>query len=1002
MFKISRKAAIIRAAIISVIVAAITATGLYFSNKTDESNAITPEGKPITIEVDDWIYYDGAKFTGNYYLYLDGVRVTAFCAQPALDNPTGPNYAYSLPNTDPDVNLIKLVMFLLFNDNARTSAARTAFYAPFSTEYSLQYAWTHAIIGAIYADDYTGLSPENVVKVENAITTLENYYNTNSDLWLMAKNYQVFRAKGVDGVTQDVVWLEDNTQYGTINVQKCDSEGPTSGACAPQGAASLEGIEFTVYNNSGRYYNKSNDTFYNNGDQIARGSTNASGQVSFANLPANNITYRVKETATNSTYQLTAAEQNVTLNGSGNVQNPRFYNVVNQGSITVHKTDDRVGCGSVGDSNLFGAEFKLINRTGNTIVYQGRSISNGGDVVTKSLSATCEVVFDNLPYGKYAVQETKAGNGYVPDTTPREVTIPTGGNVNLTVDFVNSPFYGDLTINKKDAETQECTAVKHLSFIGTTYQVINRSNNPVYYNNVSIPVGSVITTVSFTSDPCNGGLKVGPLPYGTYEIKETSVSEGYVLNTTSNTVKIADSNIHPETTIVNQAKRGDVTFIKTDPNNDRPMSDVIFTISRINDDDVLEETHIVVTDENGVIDTRSSFNLHSYQTNRYDVLYEEPDPLQYGGFGTWYGYDNLNRPLPVNDSLGALPYGRYVIQELRCGANLFCYEVINQKATITISQDNQVVDLGNWDNNCAKLSMDTEAVDAEDDDKFIEIKEDTNSAQILDKIDFCVKPKFKVTIKGVLMDKQTGEPLVINGQTVENSVDVMLEEGEECGSTVMAFDIPDISALGGHELVTFQTMWYRDDVVLRHEKIDDDSQTVEVVSLTTYATNKDTNDKFLPYDQQTTVKDIVKYCVKPGLEYTIKGIVMNKETESPLLINGETVEQEVTFTPEKACGELEMFYDIDTTGLSGARLVIFESLYRDDELIIEHKNFNNPDESFEVEIPAPETGVFTDAASGKSSSTFNIALVIFVASTAGITVYGVSRVCARKSFLKRK
>ncbi len=1455
MFKISRKVAIIRASIIGILVAVVSATGIIIANKFNGVEAITPSGAEATVNREgDWIMYDNdTTGTGLYSVELpNGKTVRAFCAQPSYLEPTGGTYeVQQLSASDADYNKIKLAAYIYMapDNNQVLTDAREEVLGRWSGD-SL-YAWTHAIIGAIYTNgqDYNGISQTNINNVNDAIDTLSSYIANNSDIWLMAKNYQAYRTITPAGAgIQDVVWIEDNNQSGTINIQKCDSDGPTTGACVPQGGASLADITFAVYNNSGaRIYNKFDNKFYNNGAQMASGTTNAAGQVSFANLPSNNISYKVKETATNSSYQLTAAEQTTTLNGNGATKDLRFYNNVNLGSITVTKVNTATGtCNTVGDATLNGTTFQLINNNdnsvngvakgeeierkaidsncqatfsnlpygsyivkeiivgagysintaqqtvtiptggqtnvsvtfgnspilgsikvyindsitnacsntgdtsfvgttfklynesansvngvapggliatktvpnsnpcdgvtfpdlpvgryrieqsvagsgynpesgshnvtitssnldvtdtfvntpiygdatvnkqdGNTnscttvgnatfngttfriinrsanpvyyngqavavgaeidrktlsdgacsvkfenlvygrydveetsagtgyntnttiqhltmptsnsihlsttytntpiygdvtvskndsstgtcttvgdatfnntsfeiinnstnpIYYGGNSIAKGSVITTKTLTdgncsvkfenlpygsyivketavgngyninstqqtvtipsngsihatpsftnsailgdvtvnkqddhtnscttvgnatfngttfriinrstnpvyyngsaiavngvidsktlanGACNVKFENLPYGRYDVEETTAGTGYTKNTEVKRVTIPTSGNVHTSTTYVNTPIYGDLTIHEEDAETKECVAVKHLTFVGTTYQVINRSNNPVYYNGTKIPVGAVITTKTFTEDPCNGGLTTDDLPYGTYEVKQTNVPEGYVLNNTPNTVEIPEGgNLHPETTIINQAIRGDVKFIKTDPTNNRPMSDVIFTISRINDNDVLEETHILMTDENGVLNTQASFNLHSYQTNRYDALYEEPDPLQYSGFGTWYGYDNLDRRLPVNDSLAALPYGRYVIQELKCGANLFCYGVINEKATINITTNNQVIDLGDWDNNCAKLSIDTEAVDAEDNDKIIEIKQDKPQAKIKDKIDFCIKPKFKVTIKGILMDKQTGEPLLINGQTVENSVDVMLPEGQECGSTEMTFDIDDITALGGHELVTFQTMWYKDEILMKHHDIDDASETVEVISLTTYAMNKDTGDKFLPYDQQTTVRDIVKYCVKPGLEYTIKGIVMNKETESPLLINGEPVEQEVKFTPENACGELDMFYPIDTTGLAGARLVIFESLYRDNELILEHKDFNNADESFEVEIPAPETGAFTGSEQG--SSAVNIALVIFIVSTAGVTVYGVSRVYARKSFLKRK
>ena len=61
------------------------------------------------------------------------------------------------------------------------------------------------------------------------------------------------------------------------------------------------------------------------------------------------------------------------------------------------------------------------------------------------------------------------------------------------------------------------------------------------------------------------------------------------------------------------------------------------------------------------------------------------------------------------------------------------------------------------------------------------------------------------------MDKSTGEPLLINGETVENSIELRSET--ECGQTEMIFTF-DASELGGKELVVFETLYYKDDITI--------------------------------------------------------------------------------------------------------------------------------------------------------------------------------------------
>ena len=83
---------------------------------------------------------------------------------------------------------------------------------------------------------------------------------------------------------------------------------------------------------------------------------------------------------------------------------------------------------------------------------------------------------------------------------------------------------------------------------------------------------------------------------------------------------------------------------------------------------------------------------------------------------------------------------------------------------------------------------------------------------------------------------------------------------------------------------------------------------------------------------------------------------MNKKTGEELLVNDNVVNQEITFTPEEPCGKFDMFYELNTADLGGAELVIFESLYRGEELILEHKDVNDADEAINVALPAPNTG----------------------------------------------
>ena len=221
----------------------------------------------------------------------------------------------------------------------------------------------------------------------------------------------------------------------------------------------------------------------------------------------------------------------------------------------------------------------------------------------------------------------------------------------------------------------------------------------------------------------------------------------------------------------------------------------------------------------------------------------------------------------------------------------------------------------------------------------------------------------------------------------------------------MIFEL-DARTLAGKDVVVFERLYYEDELITSHEDITDEDQTVTVVSLYTYATNKENNEKILATDKDVKIKDTVKYCLKPGVQYTVKGVLMDKETKEQALIDGNPVEQTVTFTPRKACGEFQMTFTLNTTGLGGKQFVIFESLYLgekplDDKTpIIEHKDFDNDAESVTVEPPVPNTGLFTRSSDNNATSKEPIFIIGGAVIVLGISGYFTTRFCTRKRFLK--
>ena len=989
MLSISHRGAVLKASITGIIVAAIIATlgGLIFSKFQGGVSAasngyvdVTPSGE---------VFYDN--WSTSHFRVTDGGRsYKGYCAQPSLATPDGSYDSEKLGSSTRN-NMIKLIIYISEYNNAYTASARAEIFDYWGADSEERYAWTHAIIGAIYADDYTGISPGNVDYINRMKNKLEGYIENDALVWAVAKKYDLYVAYG-GGALQNVVWIEGPSLiHGSITAKKCDN---ATQSCTSQGDANFQGIEFTLYNNDGaKLWIDTKGAVYENGEQIATATTGANGEVTFSGLTGG--TYRIVETSTNASYQLTAREQTVTISSDGQASVLNFYNNATTGKITVNKTDSSTGtCTTVGDASFAGTKFSVTNNSTNPIYYNGRTVAKGAVVDTKEINTSnCTVVFEGLPYGSYTVKEVSAGTGgYKTNSTVHNVTIPTNNSTNISVSYANEAILGKVTVNKIDKDTGSCTNTDELSFEGTVISITNSSAHPVYYGGRAIAKNAVIDTRTLAAGQCS--VTFNDLPYGTYSVKETTASRGYSADRTTHTVNIPVSgttNVNASTTIENQPIRGDVKFVKTDGNG-KPLPNVVFSISALDKDRNVKETHIVVSNKNGVIDTSNSFINHKTRTNGYDVLYDGVDPIVFSNYGTWFGLDSQGNHITTRNDVGALPYGTYIIQELRCGANLFCSDILNQKATITINSANQVINLGDWDNTCANFSLGTTATDAKDGDKFIEA---SDSVTIKDEVEYCVKPNLEFTIKGTLMDKETGEPLLINGEPVEASTKI--KPSEECGTTELEFTF-DASELAGREVVVFERLFYDQDLITTHEDLDDADQTVSIISMHTYATNKATQQKNLPLNEYVEINDTVTYCLTPGLEYTIKGVLMNKVTSSELLIDGEPVESEVTFTPEEACGEIDMLYRLNTEGLGGAELVIFESLYYDDELILEHRDFGNADQTVVVDLPVPETGYSTKNSDGGIDTGY----IMFAAGAVVIATGGYfgARLVSRKRFMR--
>lgn len=177
------------------------------------------------------------------------------------------------------------------------------------------------------------------------------------------------------------------------------------------------------------------------------------------------------------------------------------------------------------------------------------------------------------------------------------------------------------------------------------------------------------------------------LPLGTVVIEEVKAPEGYLPIEDPFVITLAESgnDIHIEAwqtlQAIEQVKRGDLSFTKVREGSMERLTHVPFRITS----KTTGESHILVTDENGMASTESSWTPHSQNTN---AGLSSDD-------GIWFSNDTQGNAAPVNDSLGALPYDTYLIEEQSCSANEGMQPVAFE---VTITRNNVTLDLGTVDN----------------------------------------------------------------------------------------------------------------------------------------------------------------------------------------------------------------------------------------------------------------------------------------------------------------
>ena len=374
--------------------------------------------------------------------------------------------------------------------------------------------------------------------------------------------------------------------------------------------------------------------------------SDASGNLgTLEGIPFGTVT--VKELTAPEGYRLDTDVHTYTVDGSqltGDVYELEVDDLmeeVQRGGLTIQKLDSETGATPQGDASLEGIQFEIVNQSTNPVVVNGSTAQPG--TITTNASGVATTGESALPYGEYTVREVSTNDSMLQTFTEEiSVTIDEDGEM-LEYEAENEVVRGGIDISKEDSEMGS-TPQGNSSFAGISFEVVNRSTNPVVVGGQTYAVGEVVMNIT-TDESGTASTGSDVMPYGTYEVRESATNESMLLTWTGETVTVRQNGHSVAITAVNDVERGGLSLQKTDtitgttPQGDADFEGITFQIINNSRNPVIVEgqryqpgevVKTLVTDAEGKASTSDDllpygeYILHESATNE-SMLNTVPD-----------------------------------------------------------------------------------------------------------------------------------------------------------------------------------------------------------------------------------------------------------------------------------------------------------------------------------------------------------------------------------------
>ena len=585
-----------------------------------------------------------------------------------------------------------------------------------------------------------------------------------------------------------------------------------------------------------------------------------------------------------------------------------------------------------------------------------------------------------LENGDYVTIEQVAPLGYTLDTSVHRFSV---GGKSTDISVVDDPSAVTLTVTKKDSDTNSSVAAGNASLAGAVYRVS--------YLQDGREVHKDITTNS------SGRAVLKGIPIGQIKVQEISSPLGYKLdpivhiyNVAPHEVTSVEFELEPAD-FTEEVMKGQIALHKQyetlDDLAEEQSAEFDVYLKSAGSFDAAKETERdhITTGADGMATTKDlpygTYVVHQTKGGNGRQLVADFD-VSISEDGKVYSYDLVNtqknaqlkivktsedgviegikfRVTRIEDGYSAEyttnAAGEILTETLpiyadKDGATKYQYRVEELDTEKTFGYqlpDSQTVELSEGE--IASVSFHNKPIEigtkaTVEGEKEIDPLDKVTLTDTVSYTGLVPGKEYKVT--GVLMDKETGEKLLVNGKEITAETTFIAETKN--GSVDVTF-IFDATGLHGKEIVVFEDL-YRENVLLAtHADINDEGQTVKIKN-PEIGTKATADGKKEITADKITITDVVSYKdLTPGKEYKLTGVLMNKATNDKLLIDGKEITAEATFTPKATTGEVEMTFTFDARELTvETEVVAFETLYRDGIEIAVHADIEDEGQTVKI------------------------------------------------------